>query len=220
MRCYLITRAALEQFGLSQIPDAWFNWSYVYTPFGSGNPVTLRHVEVVESSQSPRVKEWHMQVAPLGLWSTLIHAIDEDTVNPPCIATDISGNGVMLSVETTTSRDIMSDLSQPDFLYLCMWMEYCSEVLVNSNHYYMVSPNFSLCWANELKRLITYGDNLTLFIKQQDEIWEGVINQKSPEGLQRVTADEINRERKDWLDRLFDRDGVIEAQLKRVVLAS
>lgn len=91
--CYLVTQAAMQQFGLSKIPDQWFNWSYVHAPIGTGKPVTLSRIEVVPSGVSGRVQEWYTQVTEAGLASTFILMTDEDDADFPLTAKDPWGGG-------------------------------------------------------------------------------------------------------------------------------
>ncbi len=128
--CYLVTQAAMQQFGFAETPDAWFNWCCVHAPKGTDELVDLRRVEIVESSRSPRVQQWYTQVTEAGLASTLIRTTDEPPANFPFTATDKWGGGAKLFVGMIIPGDKSKvagwthHLSQPDELAVLEWLDH------------------------------------------------------------------------------------------------
>jgi len=255
--CYLVTQAAMRQFGLSKIPDEWFNWRYVSAPTGAGQSATLCRIKIVESSQSPRVQTWYTQVTHAGLASTLIHTTDERAANFPFTATDAWGGGAKLFAgmiipgDETEIAGWTHHLSQPDELAVLEWLDHQLGGGGDCNRYFNRVKNFAHCYANELKRWIAIGSNAELLAEQWDDVrgW--------PEDSPSLTVDDFAWDRGFWSasqfavpmrrlpfceigfdklasrsstngllpdDRpsghwLFDRNGEVEAELKRLAYA-
>lgn len=198
--CYLVTHAAMEQFNLSNIPDEWFNWRFVHTPLGHDESVTLKRIEIVDSSQSDRVQEWYTQVTAAGLASTLIRTTYEGNEAFPLTATDPWGGGadlflgMMIPGDKDEIAGWISHLSQPDELAVLGWVGHRLGGGGDRSRYFNRVPNFAHCYANELKRWIACPGNAELLAEQWDDVrgW--------PEDTPSLTVEDFAWDRKRWDD--------------------